>query len=271
VSFYESWIKPNNARLVIAGDVSMQEIMHMLSTGLQDWTEGKIPESPSPVEVKSKSNVLYFLDRPDSTQSIVIAGYLIAAHREETAIATEHMNDILGGQFISRINMNLREDKHWTYGSRSFILETKGQRPYLTYASVQSDKTLESILEIKGEYSRFVRDNPVTENEFQKNKKNSLMALPGQWETNAAIADSLASLVKLGLRDDYYQTYPELLTRLSKEDVHRVSQEMVRSESLNWLVVGDAEKVLPVLMHGGFETIVQVDIEGNQLATFSGK
>lgn len=266
ISWYEKWIRPNNAELVVVGDLSMDEVMHMVSGILHDWQPSPVPALPLSGEISMQSNTLYLLDRPESLQSIVIGGYLIEPYNERTSIATEHMNDILGGQFISRINMNLREDKHWTYGARSFILDTKSMRPFLTYASVQMDKTLESIQEIRKEFHKFVTDNPVSKEEFVKNQNNAILALPGQWETNAAVADSLSTLIKLGLPDDYFQAYSERLRALSLEEVHMVSRSLVRADAINWFVVGDRDKILPQLHEADFSEIVLIDGEGNVTA-----
>jgi predicted Zn-dependent peptidase len=262
LTFYENWIRPNNAKLIITGDLTMQEAKDLIENSLHEWISASVPINPEPEAVQGTSDTLYLLDRPESLQSMVIGAYLIDAYRESTAIATEHMNDVLGGQFISRINLNLREDKHWTYGARSLILETKGQRPFLTYASVQIDKTVDSIHEIRKEFSEFIQDRPVTQAEFDKNQKNAILALPGQWETNAAVADSLAAIVKLGLPDDYFQYYPELLQRLSLREVHEISQDIVRPDALNWVIVGDREKIWPSLVNAGFRKIVHIDAEG---------
>ena len=124
------------------------------------------------------------MDRPESQQSIVIAGYLTDPYGQVDELAKNVMNDVLGGDFTSRINMNLREDKHWAYGARSLVWDAKGQRPYLAYAPVQTDKTKESIQEIQKEFDGFVGDSPVKQEEFDKVQKNSTLQLSGRWETN---------------------------------------------------------------------------------------
>ncbi len=265
IEFYQTWIRPNNAKLIIVGDLTMEEAKVMVQSCLHEWHAATIPIISAPRVVEGISNTLYLLHRPEASQSIIIGGYLVGPYVEATSIATEHMNDILGGQFISRINLNLREDKHWTYGARSFILDTKGQRPFLAYSSVQQDKTRESIDEIRKEFQLFVNDKPATQGEFDKNQNNAILALPGQWETNSAVADSLVSIVKLGLPDNYFQTYPDQLRALSISELHQVSQALVKPEALVWVVVGDREKILPTLEDAGFHSIVHIDGEGNEL------
>src|SRR5690606_35820418 len=124
---------------------------------------------------------------------------------DEIAIGT--MNDVLGGSFTSRVNMNLREDKHWSYGSFTLLFDARGQRPFLVYAPVQTDKTAESVREVMSELGSIVGDRPITPEELAKSKANLTLSLPGQWETNGAVAGSLADIVRFELPHDYYSNY----------------------------------------------------------------
>ena len=102
---------------------------------------------------------IYLIDRPESTQSVIFAGYLTAPYGQVSQPALNAMNNILGGDFVSRLNMNLREDKHWSYGAGSLVRDAKGQRPFLAYVSVQMDKTKESIQEIDKELTSIIGIN----------------------------------------------------------------------------------------------------------------
>src|SRR6185436_7331678 len=113
---------------------------------------------------------------------------------DETSI--EAMNTVLGGAFISRLNMNLREDKHWSYGAGSFIPNARGQRIYLVYAPVQTDKTKESVTEIVGELRGILKDKLITADELAMAKSNLAQSLPGLWETNASVAGSIGEIVQ---------------------------------------------------------------------------
>ena len=265
VTFYNTWFKPNNATLTVAGDISMDELTQKLENAFGDWQQGETPQKSIAQVEAQPGNVLYLMDRPESEQSIVIAGYLTEPYGKVNEVAQETMNKILGGEFTSRINMNLREDKHWSYGARSFVLDAKGQRPYLAYAPVQTDKTKESVQEIQKEFAAFVGDNPVSQEEFTKVQKNSVLQLPGRWETTAAVGNSVGEIVKFELADDYYQTYGDRVKGLSVDDVRQISQKMVQPKQLRWFIVGDKDKILPGLKELGMEQVVMIDADGNVL------
>jgi predicted Zn-dependent peptidase len=129
------------------------------------------------------------------------------------------MVSILGGDFTSRINMNLREDKHWAYGAGGFVLGAKEERPFIMYAPVQTDKTAESVTELRKEISEFLTTRPATQAELDKVKTNQVLKLPGQWETNSAVNNSVANLVRYNLADDYYKKYDQNVRNLSLSEL----------------------------------------------------
>jgi len=265
VKFYDDWIRPNNATLVVVGDLEMDELTEKLEARFADWEKGNVPSKTIATVNAPEGNTLYLLDRPESQQSIIIAGYLTEPYGGVSEVGMEAMNNVLGGSFISRLNMNLREDKHWAYGAGTFIPNAKGQRPFLAYAPVQTDKTKESVEEIRKEYNLFIGEKPISKDEFEKDQSNSIMQLPGSWETNSAVAGSIAEIVTYGLGDDYYKKYDEIVRNLTLEDVHSLSQQLVKPGDLNWFVVGDKGQILPGLQELGFKEIILVDGDGNEL------
>ena len=265
VSFYDTWIHPNNATLVVVGDIGMDELADKLESRFGKWKKGKTPTKNMATVAESHKGKLFLMDRPESQQSVIIGGYLTEGYGKVDEIAREAMNNVLGGQFTSRINMNLREDKHWAYGAGSIVWNAKGQRPYISYAPVQTDKTKESVEEIIKEYRAFIGDSPVTQEEFDKNQNNTIMSLPGQWETNGAVAGSVVNVCKYGLDQDYNQKYDQMVRGLTLAQVHKVANQMVHPDELAWFVVGDREKVLPGLKELGFKEIILIDSDGNPI------
>ena len=124
------------------------------------------------------------------------------------------MNDILGGAFTSRVNMNLREDKGWSYGADTTVVQTQAQRPFLAIAPVQADQTAASMQEIKREIEEFVGSRNATAAEVATSKRRSTLTLPGRWETARAVARDIAELVRFDLPDDYWNDYAELVNGL---------------------------------------------------------
>jgi predicted Zn-dependent peptidase len=201
--------------------------------------------------------VLVFPDVHIDTAGEVSSQYII--HLGEVAL--EQMNNVLGGDFTSRINMNIREDKHWSYGTRSFIRNTRGQRPFLVSAPVQTDKTKESIQEIAKELNMFVGDKQITQAEFDKTRQNTVLSMSGQWETNAAVTGSLLDIVRYNLPDDYWKKYSTRVQSLELKDVQSLAKSMVQPGNMGWFMAADAAKVQQGLSELGME-VIQIDVNG---------
>ncbi len=265
IKFYDRWMKPNNATIVVVGDISLNEITNKLEKRFGKWKKGDVPTKNIATVKPPKGNILYLMDRPESQQSIIITGHITKPYGGVSEIARENLMDALGSQFTSRINMNLREDKHWSYGARGLIFNAKGQRSFIGFAPVQTDKTAESAIEMRKEITQFVKDKPQTKEELEKVKGNAILKLPGKWETNRAVSASLKTMVTYGLPDDFYQKYDENVRNLSLKDVHGTSKELIRPKDLNWFIVGDKAVIIDKLKDFGFDEIIEIDADGNPL------
>ncbi len=263
--FHSRWIRPNNATLVVTGNISMEELVAKLEKRFSTWQKGDTPKKVIPDVSTSQAGKIYLIDRPESQQSLIIAGYLTKKYGEVDETALEQMNNVLGGDFTSRINLNIREDKHWSYGAGSFVQNTRGQRPYLVFAPVQTDKTKESVQEIMKEINSFVGDKPMTQAEFDKTKQNTVLGMAGMWETNAAVNGSVRNVVKYGLADDYWKTYSDRVQKLTLKDAQNTAKTVIKPSNLGWVMAADAEKVVPGLETLGME-IIQIDANGKPIA-----
>ena len=266
IAFHETWFRPNNATMVIVGDTTLDEIKPRLEALFQNWAPGEVPTKNIATVTLPESPSLYLVDRPGSQQSIIFAGHVAPPKANPQEIAIEAMNDVLGGSFTSRINMNLREDKNWAYGASSVVVNAKGQRPFLAYAPVQSDKTSESLAEILKELEGIVGANPATEAEIVKVKNYNTLTLPGRWETARAIGGSIAEIVRFGLADDYWDTYAQQVRALSVDDVVGATRSVIFPGKLVWVVVGDREQIEPGLRELGFDDIRLIDADGNPVS-----
>src|SRR6185436_6640424 len=147
--FYDTWLKPNNATLIIVGDTTLDEITPKVAKLFQTWKQADVPKKNiAKLDRTAAQPGVYLIDRPGSIQSMIFVGKLAPPKNNPEEIAVETMNNVLGGQFTSRINMNLRENKHWSYGAHSMLVSARAQRPFLTVAPVQTDKTKESLVEL---------------------------------------------------------------------------------------------------------------------------
>jgi len=261
--FHQTWFKPGNATLIVVGDTTLAEITPRLEKLFKGWQGGKVPAKKIAAIALGPKSVVYILDKPDAPQSMVIGGHPAPSSADPENIAIETMNTILGGDFVSRINMNIREDKHWSYGAQSALVDARGQRPFLVLAPVQSDKTKETMVEIKGELEGILGKKPITPDEYNTVKTSKILQLPGQWETMDAVKNSLIEIVQFGRPDDYYQRYPARVQKLSMEDLAKAAKATIHPESMIWVVVGDRAKIEPKIRELGFAEIQIIDGDGN--------
>jgi zinc protease len=185
------------------------------------------------------------------------------ANPDEPAI--EAMNLVLGGSFLARINMNLREEKHWSYGAFTFIRDAKGQRPFLAYAPVQTDKTSEALVELRQELRGILTDRPPTAEELARAKSELTLSLPGTWETMSAVSSSLAEIVTFGLDDRYYDTYDDRIRAQTPASVAAAAKAVIHPDRLVWVVVGDRSKIEAGIRKLDLGEIRFIDADGKPL------
>ncbi len=263
--FHKAWFKPNNATLIVVGDTTFAEIGPRMEKLFRKWKPGEVPEKNIDFVTHKATTAVYLIDRPDSDQSIIFAGHVAPPKNNESEIAIEAMNEVLGGSFSSRINMNLREDKHWSYGARSVIVDARGQRPFLAYAPVQTDKTKESMAEIQAEISAIRGERPPTPDETARARDKKSLTLAGRWETTGAVADSIGEMVRFGLPDDHWDTYAGKVRALTDEQIEQAAEQVVVPDSLVWVVVGDRAKIEAGIRELGYGEIQLLDADGNRL------
>jgi zinc protease len=261
-AFHESWFKPDNATLVVVGDTTLEEILPKLEALFASWSPGEVPEKKLAKVEKQPRSRIYLIDRPGSPQSIVFAGHLAPPKANPDEAAIQILNDLLGGSFTSRINMNLREDKHWSYGAHSFLYDARGQRPFVVYASVQTDKTAPAVAEIQRELSEILGERPPTLDEVSRAKERKILSLPGRWETSKAVAGSVSSVVRFGFPDDYWQHYPEAIGAVDRDQAEQAGRELLRPDALTWVIVGDLEKIGEEVRALGLGEALEIDVEG---------
>ena len=252
VKFHNTWFKPNNATLIVVGDISMEELKPKLEKLFSSWQQGNVPKKNISIVQQRTKPIIYLLDRPGSQQSIIFAGNVVPP-KEEDEIAVVSMNNMLGGSFTSRINMNLRENKHWSYGSGSFIFGTVSQRPYLFYGLVQMDKTKEAMQEMYNEVKGLLNEKPATSDELTKVKLNQTQSLAGSWETNNSVGNSLVEMVKFNLPQDYFEKYSSKVKNLNLDDIQNAAAKVLHPDNLIWIVVTDASKEESNIKEIGYE------------------
>ena len=261
-AFHDTWFKPNQATLIIVGDTTMEEVLPQLQKRFGKWKSGDVPvKSLRTVERRDKLDI-YIVDRPGSPQSLLLGAIVATPRANNHEPAIQAMNDIIGGNFISRLNLNLREDKGWSYGVGSAVIAAKGQRIFYMLTSVQQDKTAESIAEAMNEFSMFISDAPPTQEEVADVIDNRALSLTGRWQTSGAVLSSLNQIVTYNLPDDYYDRYPAEVQALTPEKVSKAAQEIIHPNNLVWVVVGDRSMVETPLEALGYGPIKVIDTDG---------
>ncbi len=243
--FKQQWFRPDNGTLIVTGDINKNELEALLNHYLAEWEKPAttLLKKPLPhVNLPGKS-VVYLIDQPNAVQTTIIAGQLIPSVLDEHDLSFKIANTILGSDYISRINMNLREDKAWSYGAYTKVKEAKGQQAFFAYAPVQIDKTKAAILELKKELKQFVNLKPATQHELDEivNMKGS--ALPARYETNNKVVSEIANMQTFGRPDSYIQDYKTSLSQLTLKEINTVAHKNLKPDQLTWVIIGDLNKI----------------------------
>ncbi|HHL32665.1 MAG TPA: insulinase family protein [Oceanospirillales bacterium] len=260
--FYGNWFKPNNATLIVTGDTSIEEITPLLEKAFKSWEPGETPKKVLNLVNKPSEPILYLIDRPDSGQSAIINAQIVPKYGFENEMPLQALNEILGGSFNARMNMNLREDKHWSYGASTIIQNTQAQRAFISVAPVQADKTAEAITEIYNEIAGIIGENPATTDELARAMDKKVLTLPGRWETSAAVERDLANMVRFGLSDDYWNTYPAKVRSVNLNQVNSIAKELLNPDRMIWMIVGDMNKVAEKIEALKLGKIIYLDKDG---------
>ena len=206
---------------------------------------------------------MIIVDKPGSPQSLILAGHIAPPTGTPDNIAITAMNDIIGGQFTSRVNMNLREDKGWAYGAFTFMPDARGQRMWMVYAPVQTDRTGDSIKELLNEFYSYLSDARATHSELDKTVKNNVNSLPGQFETGRAVLGSMLSNQRFDRDDDYVESLSQKYGSLDLGDIHDAADVVIKANRLTWLIVGDREKIESELRALELGPVSIMDADGN--------
>jgi zinc protease len=244
-AFYRRWIRPDNATLLVVGDTTLAAIKPQVERVFAGW---KAPAEALPkknlavVATRDKPRV-FLINKTGAEQTLLLAAQLAPPKSDADDVAMNVANTVLGGSFVSRLNMNLREDKHWSYGARSTIGDARAQRPFVAYAPVQTDKTVESIREMQRELGDIVGKRGVDEKELKYAADNIVVGLPGDNETAGEIANSYLNILQYGLPDSYYNDLVPKVRALDPQTVNVAARKLNRPDAITWVIVGDLANI----------------------------
>lgn len=264
VRYEKQWLRPENATLIVVGDTTLKQIVPLLDKHFGDWKgEGAAPAAEAIADVpRPASPRMFLIDQPGAVQANIFVGELVPSTRDPGAIKFDIANDVLGGQFSSRLNMNLREDKHWAYGSYSFTSGALGQRPWIAFAPVQIDKTADSLKEMRREIDDYAGGKaPPSAAEVEKVRAADIRGLPGAYETAAAVMGTIGGIVRYDRPDDYVFKRKAEIESLTPDQVAAAART-IDPNALTWVVVGDLKKIEQPVRALGFGEVSVIDADG---------
>ena len=245
VDIHKKLTDPSKATFILAGDIDLEEAKQLLNKRLKNWTSSSnINNNVDLYNVDDqKESRVFLIDKPDAIQSYILAVQLLPPTNSPDDIVIDYMNYAIAGSFTSRLNMNLREDKSWSYGVRTGIGSALGQRLMQVRAPVQTDKTIESIQEILKEYNGYITSNPITEQELDKAKKARTLRMPGNYETVGSLLNGVSGIVKYDRELDYLDTLADKRNMINLAEVINASTKYINPKKWTWIIVGDLSKV----------------------------
>ena len=248
IAFQQAWLRPDKAKIFVVSDRPLAEIKAALDTRFGDWTPmGAAGTKDFSAPATPAAPKILLIDRPDSPQSLIIGAAPTALVGTDELLPLLAANDSLGGDFTARLNMDLREAKHWSYGVSGSFRRAQYQTPYVIGAPVQADKTGDSIKALQGDVKAFLTTNGVTNDEFDSTVSDAIRSLPGNFETSGAVLGAMQQNDLYKRPDDYYASLPQKYRALSVAQLDAAARAAIDPAKFIWIVVGDASKVRPQL------------------------
>jgi predicted Zn-dependent peptidase len=247
---HAKWLRPDLARITAVGDVTMADLLPQLEAQFGSW---RAPATAKPVKDLTAATPtarprIVLIDRPNSPQSVITAGRVLAlTGRTPDMEALDLANEVIGGGFLSRLNMDLREDKGWSYGVSSVVRSAVGPRALLVGAPVQADKTGDAIKAILADMKAFPTKQPVDAEELNRVTDGNIRSLPNRFESNGDVLGAILQNQLLGRPDDYYATLASRWRAVDAKAIDAMARSWLQPEGLTFVVVGDRKQVEPQL------------------------
>jgi predicted Zn-dependent peptidase len=250
VAFRERWLRPDNLKIFIVSDRPLSEVKPLLESRFGHWSAPAVAKGvktfAAPPPRPSAPKIL-LINRPGAPQSSIVGAQLLPIDPKADIVPFDAANDALGGDFLSRLNMDLREDKGWSYGvngSESVMLHAV---PYVVSAPVQADRTVDSLIELTQQINDFLTTKGVTQEERDRVVTKNINQLPGQFETSGAVLGAIMDMDMLDKPDNYYETLAPEYRAQTAASLDQAARSLLDPKGFTWIVVGDAAKLRPQL------------------------
>ncbi|GAA4030445.1 pitrilysin family protein [Sphingomonas rosea] len=256
VGWQQKWIRPDNAEIFVVSNLPLAQLTPQLEQRFGSWAApagvAKGVKAFTAPPARPATPTVYLVNVPNAPQSVVVAAQVTPVNPRGDVLATQAGSEVLGGNFLSRINMDLREAKGWSYGvSGNFSLNQNGV-PYTIAAPVQADRTGDSLVALNGQVTDMLSSKGVTNEELQRVLSNNINSLPGRFETSSAVLNAMLSNSLLGRPDDYQKQLANRYRALTTGGIDQAIRGAIDPKGFTWVVIGDAAKVKPQLDKIGY-------------------
>ncbi|MGH9869815.1 MAG: M16 family metallopeptidase [Candidatus Polarisedimenticolia bacterium] len=264
-SWHGAWFHPGNATLIVAGDITMAELVPLAEKAFGAWKKGESPRKNVAEVPRTAGGKVYLIDKPDAPQSVIAAAHVSERGGAPDDLAIETVMRLFGGMATSRLNRNLRLEKHWSYGVTGMLMDARGQRPFAIIAPVQTDKTRESLEELVKELRAITGGRPIAGEEYESIQRNVVSRLPSQFESLASLEGAAMDVLSYGYLPEHFYEYGRRLKALSAGDLNAAAARFIRPQDVIWIVVGDLEKIEPGIRELKLGEIVRLGADGRLL------
>jgi len=250
IAFRERWLRPDNVKIFIVSDRPLDELQPSLEAHFGQWTAPAVPKGVknfAALPQRPSSPKILLVNRPGAPQSSIVGGQLLPIDPKSDIVPFDTANDVLGGTFLSRLNMDLRETKGWSYGVNGDASVVEHAVPYMVSAPVQADRTGDALAAINADIAQFLTTQGVTQEERDRTVANSVNRLPGQFESSGSVLSAMMSMDALGRPDNYYETLAGKYEAQTPASLDQAARAALDPKGFTWIVVGDAAKIRPQL------------------------
>ena len=265
--WHRAWFHPNNATIIVTGDTTMAALLPELERAFSPWKPEQAPAKQIQSVPVTRGKRVFLIDRPGAPQSVIVAAHVSEPGGEAEDLAIETVMRNFGGIATSRLNRNLRLDKHWSYGTTGLLQDARGQRPFIVIAPVQTDKTKEAIVEVMKELNDIAGERPIRGEEFASIMRTQTLGLPGRWSTLAALEAAAVQLLNYRYPDDYFSTYTRRVRALGEPALDAAAKKFIRPSEVVWIVVGDVAQIEKGVRELNLGEVSRVDGDGRPTAT----
>ena len=257
-AFHRRWLRPDNATIFAVGDTSLAELKPVLEKYFGTW---KAPAEAKPAKLFREDRMarparIVLIDRA-GPQSMILAGHVLGVSGKDDPLALMTANEVLGGSFVSRLNMDLREAKGWSYGVRSQLKLVRERMPFLVRAPVQADRAGDSVKALRDDMKAFLTADGIKPEELSRTINNQVRSLPGSFETSGDLLGAIENNANFGRPDDYYVTLADRYRAMKAPELDAAARAAIRPDDLIWVIVGDAAKTAPQLKDIGLPVEVR--------------